>query len=189
MSTPKNLILPDPNVLNKVEYGKFVLANLAAKRAKQIKEGAPPLVRIDSNHPLSIALAEIAAGKIKPVLDPNAVAAMDEGFDVPTLDLDDDDFLLPGLDDEDDDDGDNEGETLTLDDLEDDEEDDEPDDDEDAPKAVVEADVDVDADVEVDVDDDDDDDVIADDPDSDGKTISLDALKDEEEGDESEPEA
>lgn len=185
MSTPKNLILPDPNVLNKVEYGKFVLANLAAKRAKQIKEGAPPLVRIDSNHPLSIALAEIAAGKIKPVLDPNAVAAMDEGFDVPTLDLDDDDFLLPGLEDEDDGDGD--VETLTLDDLEDDEEDDEPDEDEDEVAKVV---VDPDVDVEVDVDvDDDAEDVIAADPDADGKTISLDALKDEEEGDESEPEA
>ncbi len=68
MPTPKNLILPDPDTLNQVEYGKFLLANLAAKRAKQIKEGAPPLVRIESNHPLSIALAEIAQGKIKPLL-------------------------------------------------------------------------------------------------------------------------
>ncbi|MBX3095700.1 MAG: DNA-directed RNA polymerase subunit omega [Fimbriimonadaceae bacterium] len=181
MSTPKNLILPDPNVLNKVDYGKFVLANLAAKRAKQIKEGAPPLVRIDSNHPLSIALAEIAAGKIKPVLDPNAVAAMEEGFDVPTLDLDDDDFLLPGLDDEDDDDNDNEGDTLTLDDLDDEEEDDSDDDDDDDAKRVAGSGGDSDV-------DDDDVDVVTDDSDDDGPTISLDDLKEEEDSEDSEPE-
>jgi len=61
-------MLPSPDILNEFEYGKFVLSNLAAKRAKQLKEGAPPLVRIDSNHPLTIALAEIAAGKIKPIM-------------------------------------------------------------------------------------------------------------------------
>ncbi|MEA2554591.1 MAG: DNA-directed polymerase subunit omega [Fimbriimonadaceae bacterium] len=61
-------MLPSPDILNEFEFGKFVLSNLAAKRAKQLKEGAPPLVRIDSNHPLTIALAEIAAGKIKPIM-------------------------------------------------------------------------------------------------------------------------
>jgi DNA-directed RNA polymerase subunit omega len=61
-------MLPSPDILNEFEQGKFVLSNLAAKRAKQLKEGAPPLVRIDSNHPLTIALAEIAAGKIKPIM-------------------------------------------------------------------------------------------------------------------------
>ncbi len=58
-------MLPSPDTLNDFPYGKFVLSNLAAKRAKQLKEGAPPLVHTDSNHPLTIALAEIAAGKIK----------------------------------------------------------------------------------------------------------------------------
>lgn len=61
-------MLPSPDTLNDFEHGKFVLSNLAAKRAKQLREGAPPLVNIESNHPLTIALAEIAAGKIKPVL-------------------------------------------------------------------------------------------------------------------------
>lgn len=61
-------MLPSPDILNNYEHGKFVLANLAAKRAKQLREGAPPLVAIDSNHPLTIALAEIAAGKIKAIL-------------------------------------------------------------------------------------------------------------------------
>jgi DNA-directed RNA polymerase omega subunit len=59
-------MLPNPDVLNEFKLGKFVLSNLAAKRAKQLKEGAMPLVHIESRHPLTIALAEIAAGKIEP---------------------------------------------------------------------------------------------------------------------------
>jgi DNA-directed RNA polymerase subunit omega len=70
-------MLPSPDILNEYEHGKFVLSNLAAKRAKQLKEGAPPLVRIESSHPLTIALAEIAAGKIKPVM-PEAKPTLEE---------------------------------------------------------------------------------------------------------------
>ncbi len=62
-------MLPYPDILNEFEHGKFVLSNLAAKRAKQLREGAPPLVQIDSPHPLTIALAEIAAGKIKAIMN------------------------------------------------------------------------------------------------------------------------
>jgi DNA-directed RNA polymerase subunit omega len=69
-------MLPSPDILNEFEHGKFVLSNLAAKRAKQLREGAPPLVRIESNHPLTIALAEIAAGKIKAIL-PDIVPPID----------------------------------------------------------------------------------------------------------------
>ncbi|MBC8065931.1 MAG: DNA-directed RNA polymerase subunit omega [Chlorobia bacterium] len=61
-------MLPSPDILSEFPQGKFVLSNLAAKRAKQLREGAPPLVQIESNHPLTIALAEIAAGKIKPIM-------------------------------------------------------------------------------------------------------------------------
>ncbi len=61
-------MFPSPDILNEFEHGKFVLSNLAAKRAKQLREGAIPLVQIESNHPLTIALAEIAAGKIKAIL-------------------------------------------------------------------------------------------------------------------------
>ena len=71
-------MLPSPDILNEFEYGKFVLSNLAAKRAKQLREGAPPLVQIDSHHPLTIALAEIAAGRIKPVLPTAAELALAE---------------------------------------------------------------------------------------------------------------
>lgn len=66
-------MLPSPDILNEFQHGKFVLSNLAAKRAKQLREGAMPLVQVESNHPLTIALAEIAAGKIKAIL-PSAEA-------------------------------------------------------------------------------------------------------------------
>ncbi|MBS1709663.1 MAG: DNA-directed RNA polymerase subunit omega [Armatimonadetes bacterium] len=98
-------IFPSPDILNDQEYGKFVLANLAAKRAKQIKEGAPPLVRIDSNHPLSIALAEIAAGKIKPILGSDAHATVemeDELVALDKLDLGEIGLLLPAIDEDED---------------------------------------------------------------------------------------
>jgi DNA-directed RNA polymerase omega subunit len=61
-------MLPSPDILNDFPHGRFVLSNLAAKRAKQLREGAPPLVQTDSTHPLTIALAEIAAGKIKAII-------------------------------------------------------------------------------------------------------------------------
>ena len=44
---------------------KYSLVVLAAKRAKQIKSGAPPLIDTDSRNPLTIALEEIASGRIQ----------------------------------------------------------------------------------------------------------------------------
>lgn len=78
------LMLPSPDILNNYEHGKFVLSNLAAKRAKQLREGAPPLVQIESSHPLTIALAEIAAGKIKPVM-PKVTESLEPTFETPRL--------------------------------------------------------------------------------------------------------
>lgn len=75
-------MLPSPDILNEYPHGKFVLSNLAAKRAKQLKEGAMPLVQIDSHHPLTIALAEIAAGKIKPILSTAEDKIEIEGVDL-----------------------------------------------------------------------------------------------------------
>ena len=75
-------MLPSPDILNEFPGGKFVLSNLAAKRAKQLREGAPPLVQIDSHHPLTIALAEIAAGKIKPILPTHAEVMELEGAEI-----------------------------------------------------------------------------------------------------------
>ncbi|MGD9496437.1 MAG: DNA-directed RNA polymerase subunit omega [Armatimonadota bacterium] len=44
--------------------GRYTLVVAAAKRARQLKEGAVPLVRVSSSNPLTIALAEIHAGKV-----------------------------------------------------------------------------------------------------------------------------
>ena len=44
---------------------KYALVIIAAKRARQIKEGMLPLVDIDSANPVTIALEEIATGKIR----------------------------------------------------------------------------------------------------------------------------
>ena len=93
-------MLPSPDILNEFEHGKFVLSNLAAKRAKQLKEGAPPLVRIDSNHPLTIALAEIAAGKIKPIMPEHRATLVEEEVPVIVGEARPAEFgvLLPALD-------------------------------------------------------------------------------------------
>lgn len=134
-------MLPSADILNEFEHGKFVLSNLAAKRAKQLREGAPPLVRIDSNHPLTIALAEIAAGRIKPTL-PAVTELMDESTELqilteaamPSVGL-----LLPSLDevelvpdeddvdDEPDDDDEKSEKAVSLSDLADDDDDDDAD--------------------------------------------------------------
>ncbi|NLC59032.1 MAG: DNA-directed RNA polymerase subunit omega [Armatimonadetes bacterium] len=42
----------------------YELVVLAAKRARQLKEGALNLVEVPSNNALTVALAEIEAGKI-----------------------------------------------------------------------------------------------------------------------------
>ncbi len=43
---------------------KYALVIVAAKRARQIKDGVLPLVDIDSTNPVSVALEEIATGKV-----------------------------------------------------------------------------------------------------------------------------
>jgi DNA-directed RNA polymerase subunit omega len=43
---------------------RFDLVVAAAKRAGQIKDGAPPLVETTSRNPLTIALEELSAGKV-----------------------------------------------------------------------------------------------------------------------------
>lgn len=44
---------------------RFTVVVAAAKRAKQLKDGAPPLVNLPTRNALTIALHEIAAGLIK----------------------------------------------------------------------------------------------------------------------------
>ncbi len=65
---------PIENLLDKVD-SKFTLVTLAAKRARQVKEGGMRLVETPSGNPLSVALAEIEAGKI----DAEYVTETEEG--------------------------------------------------------------------------------------------------------------
>lgn len=50
-------------LLNRVD-SKYTLVVAAAKRGRQLMEGRPKLVDSKSNKPVTIALEEIAAGKI-----------------------------------------------------------------------------------------------------------------------------
>jgi len=51
-------------LLDRVD-NKYALVIIAAKRARQLKEGALPLVDVESGNPVTVALEEIAAGKIR----------------------------------------------------------------------------------------------------------------------------
>jgi DNA-directed RNA polymerase subunit omega len=58
------LIYPSADTIEDRVKSRYSLVVLSAKRAKQIKEGAPVLIDTDSTNPLTIALEEIAAGKV-----------------------------------------------------------------------------------------------------------------------------
>ncbi len=45
---------------------KYLLVMLAAKRARELRAGQLPLVDVDSQNPVTVALEEIAAGRIRP---------------------------------------------------------------------------------------------------------------------------
>ena len=102
MNLSEGPILPSQDVLNEFEHGKFVLSNLAAKRARQLKDGAPPLIRMESAHPLTIALAEIAQGKIRAIVGGADLPIEPTDTDITALDLDslpaERGILLPALD-------------------------------------------------------------------------------------------
>ena len=73
---PTNMsIYPSPDKLDKAE-SKYALVILAAKRARQIKDGARRLTGSTSPNPLTVALEEIAAEAIiaRVVEDPTVVA-------------------------------------------------------------------------------------------------------------------
>ena len=58
------MIYPSADTIEDKVKSRYSLVVLSAKRAKQIKEGAPPLIETLSTNPLTIALEEIAAGKV-----------------------------------------------------------------------------------------------------------------------------
>jgi DNA-directed RNA polymerase subunit omega len=64
------LIYPSGDTIEQKVRSRYSLVVLAAKRAKQIKEGAPVLIDTESSNPLTIAMEEIAAGKVT-VIEPS----------------------------------------------------------------------------------------------------------------------
>ena len=58
------MIYPSADTIEEKVGSRYSLVVLAAKRGKQIKEGAPVLIETASTNPLTIALEEIAAGKV-----------------------------------------------------------------------------------------------------------------------------
>lgn len=86
---------------------RYALAVGTAKRARQLKEGAIPLVKCATKHPVTIALHEIAAGKVvikaigeagdKPITDGRADSKTDDTLDDADL-FDGDIFALDAED-------------------------------------------------------------------------------------------
>lgn len=56
---------PSLDVLRQKVDSRFTLVVVAAKRARQLLDGAPPLVECSSDKPVSIALKELAEDKIR----------------------------------------------------------------------------------------------------------------------------
>ncbi|MHB0998873.1 MAG: DNA-directed RNA polymerase subunit omega [Armatimonadota bacterium] len=108
------MIYPSGDKIEAKVASKYSLVIAVSKRAKQLKEGAPKLIETKSTNPITIALEEIAAGKVQ-VTYPNpdgspvqhstgAAAALknEQKRPVDTLNVTDiDDLLLDELDHED----------------------------------------------------------------------------------------
>lgn len=78
------MIYPSIDELDAKVGSKYALVIAVAKRARQLREGAQPLVESTSKNPITIALEEIAAGKIrihKPT--PEEQAAREEQLALP----------------------------------------------------------------------------------------------------------
>jgi len=67
------VIYPSADRLEKKVGNKYTLVILAAKRARQLKEGSMPLAESSSPNPLSIAMDEVAVDKITALAPPEAV--------------------------------------------------------------------------------------------------------------------
>lgn len=68
------MIYPSADKIEKQVESKYALVILAAKRAKQLKEGGRPRISTDSRNPLTVALEEIAAGQVQCRFDEDSLA-------------------------------------------------------------------------------------------------------------------
>lgn len=55
---------PSINELSNIADSRYTLVMLAAKRSRQLVDGAKPLIETNSTKPVSIAIEEIVEGKI-----------------------------------------------------------------------------------------------------------------------------
>ena len=93
------MIYPSPDKIDDAIDSKYKLVILASKRAKQIKEGATAfVVPPDSVNPLTVALEEIAAGKITYAFDENSLAGREARADEQAVVGARNVELAPGLD-------------------------------------------------------------------------------------------
>ncbi len=60
------MIRPPIETLLERVPNKYALVMLAAKRARELAVGQLPLVDVDSQNPVTIALEEIAAARVRP---------------------------------------------------------------------------------------------------------------------------
>ncbi|MCX7904199.1 MAG: DNA-directed RNA polymerase subunit omega [Caloramator sp.] len=67
MHISKESSMINPPILSLLEKidNRYSLVVVTAKRARQLVAGEEPLVKIDSNQPVTIAIHEINKGKIK----------------------------------------------------------------------------------------------------------------------------
>ncbi|GFN36350.1 DNA-directed RNA polymerase subunit omega [Tepidimicrobium xylanilyticum] len=56
---------PSINELAKIADSRYTLVMLTAKRSRQLVDGAKPLIETNSTKPVTIAIEEIMAGKLK----------------------------------------------------------------------------------------------------------------------------
>lgn len=68
------MIYPSADKIEEQIDSRYALVILAAKRAKQLKEGSRPLVPTDSTNPLTVALEEIASGSVQYEFDEASLA-------------------------------------------------------------------------------------------------------------------
>jgi DNA-directed RNA polymerase subunit omega len=59
------MIKPPLEALLEKAENKYALVIEVAKRARQLKEGHLPMVDVPSTNPVTVALEEIAAGKVR----------------------------------------------------------------------------------------------------------------------------
>lgn len=126
------MVLQSTDELEEYIGNKYSLVIVAAKRARQLKEGHPALARDPSPNPLSIAMREIQERKLQPVAPPveeiapaprDVIASLVAGteFDLDEeMDLEDSDAvddlaaLLIGADEEEEDEAETEENALTT---------------------------------------------------------------------------